>query len=381
MKKLIVILIFFHLISLNIQAQEYERYKKLTDTTILSKKLGFEKKISVTVPFEWQADLDNNFPLIIIFDSQNQRSRNYILNTIDYLTSNEQMPASILISVESEQQYRYMETAYTQSDPNGKAVENEQFIFNELIPLAEKEYKAGPFRMLIGHSRYGYFTTSLLNSRPDEINAVISLSPFFIQKNVNLVDSVEQLVNTQFSSTKYYRFATGNDFPEDYYKMEAMLKTNENPQFNAGGQLFLQADHNVTPGLAIAQALYEIFEFWSKEQNAYIDNDNKDLKILPELENNIANHYGCELRFALGILNGKGWYFYNEGEFEKAIQAWEILLENYPNLSEAYLYIIDAKKEAKMDYANTVAEFKINLQESALYSDNEKKELLEELPE
>lgn len=138
-KKNFVFLIILTLSTSTLFAQNYERYKKLKDTIINSTNLGFDKKISVLVPIEWQKKTKNKFPLIIIFDRQNKRSNNYILNSIDYLTSNEQIPSSVIISVESEQRYRYIETQYKISDQNGLALENEKFIFQELIPLAEKD--------------------------------------------------------------------------------------------------------------------------------------------------------------------------------------------------------------------------------------------------
>ena len=100
----------------------------------------------------------------------------------------------------------------------GFAKENEMFIFQELIPLAEQQFHASSFRLLIGHSRYGYFTSSLLFSRINELNSVISLSPFFTQNNVDLTDSVKTLDNLSFNSTKYYRFGIGNDYPDDFVK-------------------------------------------------------------------------------------------------------------------------------------------------------------------
>ena len=54
--------------------------------------------VALTVPLEWQEDIDRRFPLIVIFDSQNKRSHGYMLRTIDYLTSNEQMPASVIVT-------------------------------------------------------------------------------------------------------------------------------------------------------------------------------------------------------------------------------------------------------------------------------------------
>ena len=378
-KKHLLFLLIFTLVTSSLFAQNYERYKTLKDTTIHSTSLGFDKKISVMVPIEWQKKSKNKFPLIIVFDRQNKRSNKYILNTIDYLTSNEQIPSSIIISVESEQRYRYLETQYKISDLNGLALENEKFIFDQLIPLTEKDYKASAFRLLIGHSRYGYFTTSLFNSRITDLNGIISMSPFFTQKNVDLTDSISQLNKRSFHIKKYYRFGIGNDFPEDFIKMDSITKNIHNPFLDIKGYWFKKADHNATPGLLINTALYEIFEDWSAIQSKYISNNQVDLSIKPSLDKEILSNYGVRLNFSLGILNGKGWYFYNEKQYEKAIQAWKILIDSYPNFSEAYLYIIRAQIQLKQNYSETIKEFTNSLNSSEFYTEKEKKDLKTDL--
>ena len=115
MRQVFLVILFLGLFCTITSGQKYERYKKWLDTTLISKHLGFNKNISITVPIEWQKNLNRTFPLVIVFDQQNKRSHNYILNTIDYLTSNEQMPSSIIVSIESEQKYRYPETLHNAS--------------------------------------------------------------------------------------------------------------------------------------------------------------------------------------------------------------------------------------------------------------------------
>ena len=379
MKKTFYLLLLIFIFSNNLFGQDYESYKKLLDTTITSKYLGFEKNITITVPFEWQKKLSHEFPLIIVFDRQNQRSHNFILNTIDYLTSNEQMPSSIIISVESEQKYRYLETLHKATNEKGLADENEKFIFDELIPLAEMQYYASAFRLFIGHSRYGYFTSSLLISRINELNGVISLSPFFTQTNVDLSDSIQTIENQAFISRKYYRFGIGNDYPSDFLLMDSVITQLNNSELNAKGFLFKEADHNVTPGLTIGISLYEIFEDWAKIQSKYISNDQKDLKIITTLEEDIIATYGNPIGFSIGILNGKGWYFYNEKEYKKAIEAWSILMNSYPNFSEGYLYIMDAQVQLNQDIYETIEKFNESLAKSDIYSETEKNELIKEI--
>lgn len=363
----------------SLYGQKYERYKKLIDTTLTSKYLGFSKNITITVPIEWQNDIALDFPLIIVFDKQNPRSHNYILNTIDYLTSNEQMPSSILVSVESDEEHRVYETLHKVQSKQGLAYENEQFLFDELIPLLENKYKASTFRVLIGHSRYGYFTTSLLSHRINDLNAVVAISPFFYEDNVNLIDSISEINRKIISSQKFFRFAIGGDFPNSYYKMDSLIKLQPIPKFDAKGVIFPEADHNATPGLAIASSLYDIFEYWFKNQNLYLDNKFFDVNILDSLSRNITAYYGQQLNFSFGVLNGKGWYFFGEEQYESAIKSWELLLNSYPNFSEGYLYILEAQLKMKKDYSETINRFNASLFSSNRYSEKEKDELRQEL--
>lgn len=161
--------------------------------------------------------------------------------------------------------------------------------------------------------------------------------------------------------------------------MDSVINLISNSELDAKGFLFKEADHNVTPGLTIGISLYEIFENWSNIQAKYFSNDQKDLNIINSLEEEIIINYGNRLEFSLGILNGKGWYFYNEKEYEKAIEAWELLIKSYPNFSEVYLYIIDAQIQLNQDFSETIKEFNKSLAKSDIYSENEQKELIKEL--
>lgn len=379
MKKHRLIIIFL-LFTNYILSQNYESYKKLADTTISSSYLGYPKNISVIVPKDWQQNIEKKYPLVLIFDRQNKRSNQFTINTIDYLTINDQMPASIIVSIDSEQIKRTKETLHKKTNSEGMAEENELFIFDELIPFIEKNYKANKFRVFIGHSRYGYLTTYLFEKRLHQLNAVISLSPFFTtQRNMNLTDSIVNVNSYKGKQTKYYRYGIGNDFPKEFEIMEQSLKLIDHKLINVKGVLFQEAYHNTTPGLIIPAALYEVFEYWSKQVNLFFDISNKNLNQLEIASENIKNHYGIKLRPSIGILNGKGWEFYNDKQYEKAITIWEILLTEYPNYSEGYLNIIWAQEELKLDTKQTKEKLIKNLNQSEFYTNSEKKEILKEI--
>lgn len=360
-------------------AQTFSNYKVWGDTVFSSAHLGYDRAVTTTVPLEWQPGMGFQFPLIIIFDRQNTRSVQYILNTIDYLTSNEQMPASVVLTVESVEATRYRETLPLASSPEGLGEANERFIFEELIPFAEERLQAGRFRLLIGHSRYGFFTSYLFQKRLHDLNAVVSLSPFFEAKNVNLVDSFSRMDAVDLQTTKYYRYGIGGDYPEDFQAMEKTLATLKNPRLNRKGVLFPLADHNATPGLTIANALYDIFAFWTQQQNDYFDESNVSFEGIKTIQDNIEKHYGAPLSFGLGYLNGKGWQFFHAGKYELAISAWKLMLESYPNFSEGYLFIAQAEEQLGRDNKNTMDLFWQNLARSEFYTPEEKEEIRNEM--
>jgi len=89
-------------------SQSLESYRYMTDTTMVSASLGYAKSLDIWVPAAYEsAHSQTRFPVILLFDRQNERSFGYILRSIDYLTSTEQMPAAILVGITSTMQARY----------------------------------------------------------------------------------------------------------------------------------------------------------------------------------------------------------------------------------------------------------------------------------
>ena len=367
-----------------VHAQQYERYHTLiANDDWYSKYLNNYRGITVTVPQEFEPSSAATYPLIIVFDRQNERSHGFIHQSIDYLTANEQMPASIIIGVESTMEERYKETQMRIADPNGRAEENALFITEELLPWARTQLKAGRHVTLIGHSRYGYFTTYMLCKHPDLFSAVVSLSPFFTSKNVNLADSMTTVpARLPKDRTTYYSYAIGNDFPEDYHLMDSTLTTmGESEGFIASGSWMKQADHNVVPGIHTVHALYSVWERWSEIQNAYMNDTTGSRAMLDSLSTEVKKHYGDEIAFSLGILNGRGWQYFNDARYEDAITAWETMVAAYPPFLEGHLYMAEAERRLGRNPEQRLKKFMGGIITSQYYTEDEKAALLRELQE
>lgn len=378
--KLFLAAVFALLCSLShLFAQDFEQYRHLLDTNFHSEALGFSREISVTVPQDWQPETGKRFPLTIVFDRQNPRSHGHVLRTIDYLSSTDQMPGTVVLSIASEPQHRRRETQHKASSPEGQLEQNVRFLFEELIPYAESELHAGDFRMFIGHSRYGYFCTALFLQHPERLNATISASPFFFQKNVNLIDSLALLDGKVLPAHRYHRFSIGNDYPEDQAAMEQAMPGLNHPQVDFKGWYFPRAGHNATPGIMISQALYEIFEEYARQSDSYLAENNLDGASADSLMKQVEAHYGSHLPFSLGILNGKGWFFYNQESYAEAAEAWKIMVREYPAFAEGYLYLYDALARLGKPDPELLLTFERELARSPMYSEADRRDWMEEL--
>ena len=71
-----------------------------------------------------------------------------------------------------------------------------------------------------------------------------------------------------------------------------------------------------------------------------------------ELQKEIETSYGAPIPFSLGIYNGTGWRFYNDGLYASAIESWELMMARYPAFSYGWVFIADALSE--MGKANEV---------------------------
>lgn len=372
------LLSFFHSAS----AQKFESYRLLADTIWNSTNLGYERPLQIHVPLEYQKENNQRkYPVILIFDQQNKRAYQYLLSTIDYLTSVDQMPASIIVGVQSNELNRYYETQLIQADPLAKGEQNEQFIIKELLPWLQNSLQGSTFTMLMGHSRYGFFTTHLWQKYPSKIQACIASSPFFFQENVNLVDSMAVVFKkaNAFPTKSYYSFGIGNDYPDDYKKMIEKIAAFQSSNILINGELFKEADHHATPGLLANHSLYKIFEYWNTQQIQYFKKALPNKDSLKRYMNEIEKHYGSPISFSLGTMNGKGWDYYGKEQYQQAIDAWTLALEHYPSFTEFYLFIAGALKKSGKPYIEWINRFKKELPNSQFYTADEKAQLLEEL--
>ena len=216
MKKIIFGLLALCIGHVTFGQTESEYYKAPGDTTFTSKYLNEKRGITVILPKNFSNTKTSKYPLIIVFDRQNKRIFRQLFESINYLVSFDEMPEAIIIGITTENNYnRVLETSFLASMENAKGENLINFLYKELIPWAETELNCSTNRIFIGHSRFGYFTSYLLSNKLNDLTAVISCSPFFKEKNINVVDLLKsKLASQKLEHTVYYIFITGDSLTD-----------------------------------------------------------------------------------------------------------------------------------------------------------------------
>lgn len=382
MKSSLIVFVSFLLSFQALGQTESEYYRNPVDTFLKSKFFATDRKITIILPKSYNPEKPTKFPLIIVFDRQNSRIFRQIFETINYLVSFDEVPESIIIGISSENNQRFPETSLKASSTNAKGAELEQFLFEELIPWAEQNYNCSKVKTLIGHSRFGYFSSYLLAKRMNELSAVISCSPFYLQDNVNLVDTLQKnLASTKLQHHVYYRFITGDSVSDskDYRIMYSFLEqSTPNPKFKWKGSAFYNVQHMAVPGVAISSALIEVFDYWSGAVNK-IQQSNEPLtaKGYQEFKKNMQAHYGDTIGLGIAVFNGLGYKYYNEQKFNEARIVWTLLLEEYPMFTYAYVSIAKSymKQNNKVETHRYLEIAQQHLTNNNFYSAREREEM------
>ena len=162
--------------------------------SIESEALGVTRELKIQLPRNYEANEDQAYPLIIVFDGD------YLFETVagnvDYYSYWEDMPDAIVVGVN---QIDSREDDCTISVENflpyKKGTQFYDFVVTELIPFVTESYRSLDFKIAVGHGKTANFINYFLFKKSPVFNAFIALSPElapYMQDNLTIQFSVEQ---------------------------------------------------------------------------------------------------------------------------------------------------------------------------------------------
>lgn len=139
------------------------------------------------------------------------------------------------------------------------------FLSDELIPHLEENYRAGPYRVLVGHSFGGLFAIHALTTRPEVFDAYIAIDPSLHWNDQATVAQAEAFFEaTPELKADLYIAATaeGGAALGAVYKLAAVLEEKAPKGFRWTLRILPEENHISIPHRSTYLGLDEIFASW-----------------------------------------------------------------------------------------------------------------------
>lgn len=176
------------LLCIFVKVSSQDGYTIIKDS-IQSDILKQNRKISIFLPEGYDAK-DVKFPVLYVLDADGRDQ--HTVPTARFLFVNGKMPKAIVVGVFNiDRNHDFLPDSSQAAATGGGADNFLQFFKKELIPHINKNFKAEPFNVLIGHSYGGVFVMHALLNDPDLFDAYIAIDPSFWYKNEMQVKSAQ----------------------------------------------------------------------------------------------------------------------------------------------------------------------------------------------
>ena len=395
MRKLIVSVIVLSLAALKSFGQEYSLYSNeelFMGSEYLKDSIKLNLHLPETYPFSAET---TKYPVIIIFDSQHERTYPQIIHSFDLLTSETQIPESIIIGVPFNRQNRfYLTSDQKRGDDTLSGIERlELFLFKELVPKLQNEYKGNEFISLIGHSRTAFLVNYLSFKRPGQVNLAISLSGFFSDNPLSTKTFYEFLTEpTNFPTRFNYYYTVGTTLEESTYllqnrNLDSLLKAKQIPEnVKIVFSETKNANHITNYWVSVPAILIDAFSDYNSVLDRWfhdkLKKENSDLSIR-QFEADIEKagvSIGTILNPNLTHIYSLASHFaYEKEDYKTAIEFFELGIKYFPDYLELYVEIIEFYKvlnnNERINYYKSILREKTI--KSSLLTSIEKEEIFE----
>lgn len=351
-----------------------KKYSNYSDDNILidSEYLDDSIMINLHLPETFTMSADSvKYPLIIIFDSQHEMTYPQIMNSIDLLTNESQMPESIIVGIPFERKDRLYLTSNQKKD--GEILSGiekmEGFLVEELIELMQTNYKANEFVSITGHSRTAFLVNYLSYKHSNIFNASIALSGFYNNAPLGVEKFKTFLKDTiKISEPFKYYFTSGNTLEESTYLNQCLdvmefLANDENVSSNLMWQFTAtkNANHMTNYWVSIPPIFMDIFSEYNSILNNWfyihlkkdsisdpIQKFNQDIK-------SVSDSLGFQVNPSLTqIFSLASSYWYGKEDTSTAIKFIKLGLLYYPEYYDFHLvlmeYYLDLKDTKNVKY-------------------------------
>ena len=216
---------------------------------------------------------------------------------------------------------------------SGGAAKFTAFLEKEVIPLVDKKFRTHSYRILVGHSLGGLFSTHTLLTRPDLFNAHIAISPYLEWNNQEIFTGMAKALAKR--SGPRFLFATYGGLEDKSYdnNLRALRKS---LQKNAAKSLDWHVtrleddDHGSVVHTSLYQGLRALYRSWRPPAGV-------DLAGLEKHYRKLSKQHGYEIKVPENTINMLGYgELLKKKNPKKAIEIFTLNVKMHPRSANVY---------------------------------------------
>ncbi|MGB8190599.1 MAG: alpha/beta hydrolase-fold protein [Chitinophagaceae bacterium] len=248
---------------------------------IQSKILGEERTLYIRTPAKMR--VNETYPVLYIMDGE--MFTEMASGQVQYLSDAYRIiPSMIVVGIANTDRTRDLTPTHFNLGPDGKEDTSAnafgkrsgggekflQFLKQEVMPYVEKQYQAGPYKTLAGHSLGGLMAVYCMVNHPDYFNAYIAISPSLQWDREVMLQQVADKLNANSISNKFLFFSDANEgtaFHANQLKLDSILKVKNIAGLKYKYIYYPDETHTSEPVKALYDGIRLVYPEWHLTYN------------------------------------------------------------------------------------------------------------------
>lgn len=301
--------------------------------------LSEDREIEVYLP-DGYAETDESYPVLVVLDGE--WMFRYCVSVVDMISPHH-LPKMIIVGLPNTDRNRDLKPlGQDPSDPEAGPRTFLRFIEQELMPHIEEQYRALPYRVIMGHSLAGLFAIYTLATNPDLFTAYIATSPsiWAAEPKELLIDRL-QTSAAKMPPGRYLYMSVGGNEPEALHErlreLHGTIKAIREGKLEYAFDTFEGEGH--VPILGFYRALRGLFPEWYPGSGLILGGTLDDLR---RHYDRLTNEYGFPVSAPPAIINSMGRRFLREENGRDAGDAYRYYISMFPRSAPAHLGLAEA---------------------------------------
>ena len=239
---------------------------------INSKALGEQRVLNVWLPYGYDPDSTETYPVVYVLDGSAHEDFPHIAGLVQFMNMYDLMPKSIVLGIANVDRYRDFSHPTTDKKdlealPTGGGSEKFiRFLKEEVQPFVREHYKTNGHSTIIGQSMGGLLASEILLTQPAMFNDYIIVSPSLWWDSQSLVKGADTFFKAHPKLENKVFVSLGKEHPTMHEVADMLvnaIKTSGNEKLIVYYEPILTEDH----ATILHRAVYRGFELLNQKED------------------------------------------------------------------------------------------------------------------